>query len=143
MAIVSLDVDTFRAIYPEFSNVSDTVLGFMFSEAGLYLNNTNYSKISDVTVREQLLYMLVAHLCYIRLGTASGQGGTGLVGRVSSASEGSVSVGTELGGLNDSATWFAQSPYGLMYWQATAGFRLGSAYYPGSKSRGYYGRQDY
>ena len=143
MSIVSFDVDTFREIFPEFSNVTDTVLTFMFNEAVIYLDNTNYSKVTDVTLREQLLFMLVAHLAYLRFGTSSGQGGTGLVGRVSSATEGSVSVGTTLDAVSSSASWFAQSPYGLMFWQATAGWRQGSAYYPGSKSRWYYGRQDY
>lgn len=143
MAVVTFNVDTFREIYPEFSNVSDTVLSFLFTEATILLNNTDSSKVTDVTVREPLLYMLMAHIAYIRFGTSSGSGGSGLVGRVSSATEGSVSVSTDLGSLSESATWYAQSPYGLTYWQLTAGWRNGSAYYPGSKSRGYYGRQDY
>lgn len=143
MSVVTLDITKFRAIFPEFSNVTDIQLQFLFDEATDFLNNTDYSPVMEYDKRERLLYLLMAHLAYIRYGYGTGKdkvGGTGLVGRISSASEGSVSVGSELGGLNDSATWYAQSPYGLSFWQATKVYRM-ARWYPGMVHR--YVRHDY
>lgn len=134
MAIVVFDIDKFRAVYPEFSNVSDAQLPFLFDEATDYLNNTEQSLVTDPLRRERLLYMLMAHIIYLRYGDNKGRGATGFVGRVSSATEGSVSVSSELGALSMAATWYAQSPYGLAFWQATKVYRM-ATYYPGSDTR--------
>ncbi|QHJ83906.1 MAG: hypothetical protein [Caudoviricetes sp.] len=130
MAIVVFDLTTFRAIYPEFSNVSDTALPYIFEQAELYLDNTEYSLVVDPDKRGFLLYLLMAHLCYMRYGNASGSGGTGIVGRLASASEGTVSVGSDAGSVPFQYMWYTQSPYGMDYWQATKVYRMGT-YYPG------------
>jgi hypothetical protein len=133
MAVVTFDLAKFRDMYPEFSNVTDTQLEFLFDESTDYLDNTDYSLVIDGTKRERLLYLLMAHLAYLRYGyLKNGQliGGTGMVGRISSASEGSVSVGTELGSMAIGTAWYTQSPYGLAYWQATKVYRMAN-YYPG------------
>ena len=132
MAIVTFDLTTFRAIYPQFSNVSDTLLPYIFQEAELYLNNTEYSLVIDSSKRELLLYMLMAHICYIQYGDANGNGGSGLVGRLSNATEGSVSVGSVLDGNTNISPWYTQSPYGLSFWQATKVYRM-AQYYPGPR----------
>ena len=126
MAIVAFDIDKFRAIYPEFSNVADAALPFVFQQAEFYLDNTEYSLVINPDQREFLLYMLMAHICYMRYGNNKGNGGTGIVGRLSSASEGSVSIGSSLDGGNFASAWYTQSPYGFDYWQATKVYRLGT-----------------
>ncbi len=131
MAIVTLDIPKFRAMYPEFSNVPDEQLPFLFDQATDYLNNTDYSLVIDPIKRERLLYMLMAHLAYMRFGDANGNGGSGMVGRVSSASEGSVSVSSDVGPVEFRYAWYTQSPYGFDYWQATKIYRMAN-YYPGS-----------
>lgn len=128
MAVVTFDIDKFRDMYPEFSDVTDTQLGFIFDEATDYLDNTDYSLVIDGVKRERLLYLLMAHICYLRYGDNKGRGGTGLVGRISSATEGSVSVGTELGAMAIGTAWYTQSPYGLAYWQATKVYRMANYY---------------
>lgn len=125
MAIVVFDIDTFRGFYPEFSNVADAALPFIFQQAEFYLDNTEYSLVVDPAKRELLLYMLMSHICYIRYGNNKGAGGTGIVGRISSASEGSVSVGASLDGGEFIGAWYTQSPYGIDYWQATKVYRMG------------------
>lgn len=140
MAIVTFDIDKFRAMYPEFSNVADATLPYIFDEATDYLSNQPYSVVDDYDKRERLLYMLMAHICELRYGNNRGQGGTGFVGRVTSASEGSVSVSSDLGMLGASATWYAQTEYGLSYWQATKVYRM-AKYYPGP--RPFYVRRNY
>lgn len=131
MAIVVLDIDKFRAMFPEFSNATDIAIQFLFDQATDYLNNTEYSLVIDATKRERLLFLLMAHLAYVRYGDSKGNGGSGLVGRLSSASEGSVSVSSDAGQIEFRYMWYTQSPYGMDYWQATKVYRMAN-YYPGS-----------
>lgn len=130
MAIVVLVIPTFRAMFPEFSNVADTVLPFLFNQATDYLNNSEYSLVDDVIKRERLLYLLMAHLAYVRYGDSNGNGGSGMVGRISSASEGSVSVSSDAGQVEFRYMWYTQSEYGMEFWQATKVYRMAN-YYPG------------
>lgn len=125
MAIVELKIATFRAIYPEFSNISDDLLPFLFDDATDYLDNTEISLVAQSDKRERLLYLLMAHLAYMRYGDIDRNGGSGMVGRVSSASEGSVSVSSDLGQVEFRNAWYTQSPYGMDYWQATKVYRMG------------------
>lgn len=131
MAIVVLDIDKFRAMFPEFSNVTDIDLQFLFDRATDYLNNTEYSLVIDAKKRERLLYLIMAHLAYVRYGDSKGNGGSGLVGRLSSASEGSVSVSSDAGQIEFRYMWYTQSPYGMDFWQATKVYRMAN-YYPGN-----------
>ena len=131
MAIVVFDIVKFRAMFPEFSGVSDAQLLFLFDQSTDYLNNTNYSLVIDPVKRERLLYLLMAHLAYLRFGDVEGNGGTGMVGRLSSASEGSASASFDLGAMGAGSTLFTQSPYGMNFWQATKVYRM-ATYYPGS-----------
>lgn len=130
MAIVVLDIAKFRAMFPEFSNVSNELLPFLFDQATDYLNNSDFSLVDDVIKRERLLYLLMAHLAYVRYGDVNGNGGSGMVGRISSASEGSVSVSSDIGPVEFRYAWYTQSPYGMDYWQATKVYRMAN-YYPG------------
>lgn len=117
MSIVAFDPTAFKARYPAFASVDDGLLGLYFAEAALYLNNTNASIVLDVPVRTMLLYMLTAHIAFLAARDA------GMVGRVNTATEGSVSVGSEFGPPVGSQAWFAQSQYGASFWQATLRFR--------------------
>jgi hypothetical protein len=60
------------------------------------------------------------------------------VGRISSATQGSVTVQTELNVLPGQASWYSQTKYGLDFWQATAGYRL-ARYKPGQLQPGGFG----
>lgn len=129
MAIVVLDIPKFRAMFPEFSNVTDAQLPYLFDQATDYLNNSECSLVEDAVKRERLLYLLMAHLAYMRYGDANGNGGTGLVGRLSSATEGSASVSSEAGQVEFRYMWYTQSPYGMDYWQATKVYRMANYYH--------------
>lgn len=130
MAIVVLDITKFRAMFSEFSNVTNDLLPFLFEQATDYLNDSDFSLVEDVIKRERLLYLLMAHLAYVRYGDANGNGGTGMVGRISSASEGSVSVSSDAGQVEFRYMWYTQSQYGMEFWQATKVYRMAN-YYPG------------
>ncbi|MCU5775119.1 DUF4054 domain-containing protein [Erwiniaceae bacterium BAC15a-03b] len=130
MAIVVFDVAAFRERYPEFDTVSNSLLNAYFVEATVYLNNTDTSPVTDIAVRAVYLNMLVAHLTALNSGVG-GQKPTGLVGRVASASEGSVSVSLDAGPSGAASWWYMQTPYGAAYWQATLPYRT-IRYLPGA-----------
>lgn len=97
MGVVIFDPSAFKLRYPEFSSVDDVLLQQYFTQATIYLDNTDSSRVSDLAVRSMLLNMLVAHIACLYSG-ANGQSPSGLVGRIDSASEGSVSVHADMPG---------------------------------------------
>lgn len=119
MAIVTFVAADFKVIYPEFTSVADVLLQSYFDRATLYLANTDNSMVSDISQRTMLLYLLVAHIASLRKSC-----GQGLVGRVSSATEGSVSVSADYPTqTNALAAWLTQTQYGAEFWAATAKYR--------------------
>lgn len=133
MASVAFDFGTFTARYPEFSTLDPGLAGLYFSEATLYLNNSDCSVVTDLGQRTLLLYMVTAHIAALnRPADASGANASSpLVGRIASASEGTVSVSVDFptdGG--DAQAWWNQTKYGAAYWRATSQFRR-MRYIPG------------
>ncbi len=121
MAVVVFDPAAFKIRYPAFAAVSDALLQLCFNEAGLYCANTDTSKVQNITTRTMLLWMLTAHIAY--LGGALNPGNTpNPVGRVSQATEGSVSASMEYN-VPGTAAWFAQTEWGASFWQATMQWR--------------------
>lgn len=124
-AVATFDVAAFRLAYGAFAtDPSAEALEAMFGIATLYLRNDGTGPVSTVIAQSALLNMLTAHLTQLTYG-ANGNNPAGLVGRVSSASEGSVSVSTDYPSSPANA-WFLQTPYGASFWQATAAYRMGN-----------------
>lgn len=120
MAVVVFDPVAFKAAYPAFAAVSNAILQTCFDSACLYLSNTDASPVQDVGRRQQLLWLLTAHIAV--LVGALNSNSAAPVGRTSSATEGSVSVSFEYPSTI-SAAWFSQTQYGAMFWQATLSLR--------------------
>lgn len=118
MSVVVFDPAGFKVRYPEFCGLPTPLLEAYFAEAQVYLNNTEASPVRDVVVRAVYLNMLVAHLAALNQ-----PGSSSTVGRMSGATEGSVSVSFEMAGSSAASAWFLQSKYGAAYWQATAIYR--------------------
>ena len=140
MAVADFDYALWSASYPELAPVTELVAGALFRRATLFLNNTDGSPVSDVALRLDLLNLIVAHLA--SLGGAGQEGGASwLVGRVTSATEGSVSVKVDAGPSSAGSAFWLQTTYGFQYWTATAGYRT-MHYVPGPQpqfERPYYG----
>ena len=117
--VVEFVVAEFRELYPKITS-TDFQLESFFYEAELLFNNTDKSCVKDLKKRKILLYMIVAHLATLQ---SQVDAGNTLVGRLSSASEGSVSVSSEYGTLGNSEKWWVQTPYGAKFLQMTAIFR--------------------
>ncbi len=124
--VVVFDAAAFVAKYSAFASYNTANPGglqMFFDMTALYLNNTPTSRVASLTKRALLLDMLTAHLA--QLGGALDAAGSGAkpVGRVSSASEGGVSASFDVGPQTASSAWWQQTPYGAMYWTATAIYR--------------------
>lgn len=123
MGVAAFNYAAWIQRYPEFGAVSEERAALFFAEAGIYLDNTDSSVVADVAVRGVLLNMLTAHIASLAGALEPNGQPTGMVGRVSSASEGSVSVSVDSGLEAGTAPWFAQTSYGLSFWQATKPYR--------------------
>lgn len=135
MAAVVFDTDEFRDLYPAIV-ASDAQLRMYFRQAESLLDNTKCSIVKDLEDRRNLLYMLVAHIAHLN---HQAETGNSVVGRVASASEGTVSVSLDYGTMGNNERWYLQTPYGAMYWQMTkryrsALYRLGKAPMPVQRS---------
>lgn len=128
MAVVVFDSAEFKAINPQFADFTDAQLQFAFDVACLVADNTERSRIpysppADNT-RKTILYLLVCHLCELAI-----RGG-GFVGNMTSAAEGSVSVGIAAP-TNPNAAWFNQTQCGATAWQLLLPYMLGGRLYNG------------
>ena len=131
--IVTFDYILWAARYPELSAfVSQPLAQAFFNEATLYCDNTPTSIVQDVVRRSTLLNMLTAHIA--QLNAALGAPSSQLVGRISSAGQGSVNVSTEMNFPPGSSQWFNQTKYGAAFWAATMQERT-MRYVPGSVNR--------
>jgi hypothetical protein len=129
--VVVFDPVEFRALYPAIT-ATDAQLEDYFAMAESFLDNTECSVVKDLGSRKRMLYLLVAHIATI---TGMAEKGNPVVGRISSATEGTVSVSLDYGTMGNNERWYLQTPWGAMYWQLTkryrsAVYRLGIAPMP-------------
>ncbi|MHB8283956.1 MAG: DUF4054 domain-containing protein [Caulobacteraceae bacterium] len=125
MTIAAFSYSAWSLRFPELAaTVSEPLADQYFLEAGLLCDNTDQSPVVDIPTRLVLLNLLVAHIAAL-----NGPGSSPLVGRISNATEGSVSVGTAYT-ASDGAAYFTQTKYGAQFWQLTAPYRT-MHYVPG------------
>lgn len=128
MAVAVFDYDQWAAMFPEMAgSVNAALAGSFFSIAALLLDNTDCSPVQDVAARLTMLNYATAHIASLA-GYPLPTGATvptprELVGRVSSATEGSVSVSTDYGAMKENSAWWLQTQYGAMFWQLTRWLR--------------------
>jgi hypothetical protein len=129
--IVIFDYPHWMAAYPEFAAVTQPRAQGFFDQACVFCDNTACSPVPyNPGPRAIYLDMLTAHIAALSggldpCGVVAGGSGAGVVGRITSASEGSVSVSVGDMGQGDgpNAAWYYQTRYGAMYWTATAQYR--------------------
>jgi len=138
VAVVAFDTGTFYLRFPELAGVSPSQLTFYFQLAGDFVNNTDCSIVPycppTVLAREDALYLTVAHLAKL-FGTNAGISPSPIVGRIDTATEGSVSVGATVDIKSQSAQWWLSSVYGFAVWQLLAPWR--SALYISARRRSF------
>lgn len=116
MTAVTFDLAAFRAAFPEFNLVADDRLTLLFgiAETNL-LDNSDGSPVPEAE-RGNLFNLLVAHLQACMANPTR-------VGRLGSATEGSVSASFDFAVTGPTQAYFAQTQYGALYWAATAKYR--------------------
>ena len=127
-AVATWNATTFILRYPEFGSVNVNQLQLFWTEATLYLRNDGSGPVQDPTRQLTLLNMVTAHIAYLNAGVG-GQPATPLVGRITSAGEGSVNVSVENEYPPGTPQWWQQTKYGAAFWSATAPYR-GARYVP-------------
>ena len=129
---VVFDYGAWIARYPEFSGVSSDLAQAYFAEAGLYCANSITNPAFSLGILPTLLNMLTAHIAWLNAPrdangnpASTGTPAAPTVGRISSATEGSVTVQIDNQYEPGTPQWFQQTRYGAAYWAATAPFRTG------------------
>lgn len=130
------------AVYPMFSGISEPVAQNYFDIATMYCAN-RLGPVRTLDQLRMLLYLLTCHVAWIMSPkdaagnptSGAGANNQGMVGRISSATEGSVSVQTENLYPEGTAQWYQQTEWGSTYWSATAIYRT-MRYRPGVRRYG-------
>jgi len=118
-------------LFPEFGAITEAqVTGVVLPLAEQYCRNDGGGPVTTAATQTNLLNLMVAHICQLLYGSTT-QPTSPLVGRINSATEGSVSVGTDFP-TTPEAAWYNQTRYGSMFWVATAPMRT-MRYIPGPR----------
>jgi hypothetical protein len=128
---VTFDYNTWIGMFGEFSNCSPAQGQGWFDRACLLYANAGWT--GALPQASTLLYLLTSHIAWLNaprdgndLPAATGTPASPLVGRISSAGQGSVNVQVDMGDANagsPSQAWYEQTKYGAEYWASTAQFR--------------------
>jgi hypothetical protein len=133
--LVTFDYGLWSAAYPELAcSITEPQTEQYVLMVPPFLDITGCGEITDPTQATFLLNLLVAHIAAL-FGSINGNPSSQLTGRISTASEGSVSVSTEMK-IGEAGAWFSQTKYGLMFWAATARYRL-ARYIPSRRAMRY------
>lgn len=147
---VTFNYQTWITRYPEFASVPEETAALYWEEAGILWNNQGCSAATTESIQRVLMNCMTAHIAALYWKTPA-MGGPGAqdpntpVGRVQSATEGSVTVSTDLG-LTPSASafkaWLQQTKYGLNFLALITQY-LGMRYVPGAMQPGGLGPTGY
>jgi hypothetical protein len=122
--VVQFDYTAWSLLFPQFSNLNSAqITGPVLTLAQQYNRNDGGGPVNDLGVQTQLLNLMVAHVAQLLYGSTT-QPLSPLVGRISNAGEGSVSVGADFP-TTPSNAWFVQTQFGAAWWQLALPFRLG------------------
>ena len=123
---MEFDVDNFRAVYPQFVDLTDEQLTFMAQNA-LIISGLDVDDRIPADQKYNLWYMLVCHLATLAT--------RGTAGALTSATEGSVSASFgQMQQTGGDADWYNLTPCGSAYWQIIKKYRLGGLWFKGRRS---------
>lgn len=115
--------------------VTEAAAAAAFAKAGVFLNNTSLSPVQDGDRRQAVLNDIAAHLLQMQFNSAGGGG----VGRIASASEGSVSVSFDMPAGGATEAWWLQTAYGATALQMLRQYALARVAYGPNGLRARYG----
>lgn len=128
--------------FPEFSPLSPEQGAFYFSLATIVHRNDGTGPVTDPTVQLNLLNLMTSHMATLYAQSLGDQSpgapktANSPVGRISSATEGSVTVQTDYGStISQQQAFCIQTKYGATWWALTAQYRT-ARYIPGALQPG-------
>ena len=128
MAVVELDAAAWREGFPAFASATDAQITQWFGAACLLVGNDEGGVIPyDPPSRLQRRIIIDLVMCH--LATLDRRGDA--VGRVTSATQGSVSSSTDYAAGGKNAAWWTQTQCGATAWQLLKPYRSGGAYFHG------------
>lgn len=139
MAVAVFDYAKWTAMFPYMAGVPEAAADGFFTIAELLFANTDCSPIEDPDKRLTFLNYIVAHLARLAGYPSAGCGDVapdGMVGRISSATEGTVSISTDYGSVSNSQAWWIQTPEGATFWQLTRFLRTARYIAPAPRNFG-------
>lgn len=116
--IVTFDYAEFIKFFPEFATMTEAQGQNYFDIATGILSNRIGAVVCCKKKLKRMLYLLTAHLAFLF------NRGAGTTGVLSSATEGSVSVGFAVP-QNLNNTWFNQSQFGQTFWLLAKTYMIG------------------
>ena len=119
---MTFDVDDFRAVYPQFAEMSDDQLTFIAGNALLISGLEDNNSYTDAD-KTRLWYMLICHMATLAM--------RGTAGAMTAATEGSVSVSYSSPQYGKESDWYMLTPCGAAYWQIIKGHRYGGLWFDG------------
>lgn len=129
--IVTFDVDKFRSRYPDLADISDATLESCFEDACAVWGNTDetsqfeYDPENGKIKRRLFLYSVTCHLATLQKWGKNGQ-----QGRLTSASQGSVSTSFDLLKTNKfTGDWWCQTQCGAFAWYLLQAIVKGGRFY--------------
>lgn len=132
--VVTFDPAAWKLQFPEFVYLTDPQATGYFNMATGVQRNDGGGPICVAAVQLSMLNVLTAHVAALFAPVNSGgTPSSPLVGRISDATEGSVSVSTQNEYPPGTAQWFQQTKYGSMWYVMSAPYRLGR-YIPNPRS---------
>ena len=126
---VTFNYGTWTTRFPEFAVVSSALAQLYFDEASIICRNSVGECEVETWALPIWLNLLTAHIAWLNAPrdpqgnpASAGEAESAIVGQITNASEGSVSVALKAN-TNPTADWYMQSRYGAEYWQMTAAIR--------------------
>lgn len=130
--VVTFDYSQWAALFPELSSINSTQATMYFGMATQFCDNSPTGIVPNCQPsyqRQMFLNLLTAHVASL-FGSINSQPPNPLVGRISNATEGSVTVATQNDYPPGSPQYFQQTKYGSAFWQMSAQYRT-MTYVPG------------
>lgn len=123
--IIEFDYSSWVQLFPEFAYIDPSLIQSYFAVATNFVRNDGDGPVNNVAQQTMFLNYVTAHITKLFAANPDGSpsASTQLVGRISSASEGSVSVSTEFNDTSALGAYFNQTEYGATFWAASRPYR--------------------
>ena len=116
----TFDPTQYKLDYPQFAGLSDAILTGKYNYIALAKSQWVFTYFTDANQQYYWSCIVLSHILTLEYGF-DGTGSSGIVGRVSTASEDNVSASTEFNTpIESGSAWWNQTIYGSLVWSIWA-----------------------